>query len=342
MFFTLYALVAVFASVGLEYWVSLLTESDLFYSFFHEFPMFGLVPLLSILVAFWFFYLASVAKSNLSKRFNLALVSSFVLPLMTVVLSWFWMGQFISVVKEIHVTRLPINLFVSYVVPGLYLLTLVVSFLTALLLIRNKDKFLKEEGKSSDVSKRWIMAFFVFLVVPIIGLVSFSYIKTQEKDFHYSTIQSKVNFHVYRPNPSMMGGLENRVYYEIVDGDEGEEVQSGYGFPILHSLAAAPYGHYIYMAQRGVDDSFDLDSYTQKIIEDDKSGTVEKIDSSNVNIDIAKKIAIIHTKDGDIESYLIEMVTDDNVLITISGVWLNAPQDEPLLDELVEFANSLY
>ncbi len=312
------------------------SSDGIYVSFLREFPTFGLVPLMSISASLIFLYLAIKIRSLSKNVFNISLFLVLVIPILTLLLSKVFMAPFINISgADTGTGVLGVNLATSNM-PVFFNLILFFSVLAFLTLLFARKRFTQPSSSLSSRAKKWLLVFTTFIVLPVIGLSAFSYMRSFESDFGYTKMQSEVSFHIYRPDLSNTN-WENRSFYKKINApatNNSDGVQAAFSKPFFESFDASEGTSNIIVIQSKVGPKFDLTSFIAEFIPHGDSN-VEPITTVGHAVSIAKDLAIQHLKTNENDIYWLVFTTDDNVLVVITGVSTD-------LNDLVQFANLLY
>lgn len=291
------------------------------YYFLNEFPLYGLVIMAFSVSACVFLY--NSVKVSSGTRFSLwfGILSLIVIPVSLSYINFklmYSVSEYFTseaIVLKQNAPDIPEG--TSTIVVGvLGEPAFFVSFGTLLFLLITHKKFNFPRIRLSSRSVKILTIFILLFILPTALIVNAGYRKAKKDDFEYSFVSSRVNFHVYRPDPVPLGLVYATNFVSGKDfGGRNDAIHVTYDFA-LDRVPDSVSSRLVVLKQVEVPKNFSIGNYLMS-----ESGTYSTQKQLSLDISNDKNAYLIENKipNGDISKNLI-FLTPDNVLISISTV----------------------
>lgn len=300
---------------------SLSSATGFNYEIFKFFPSFGIFIIFLATTTFCVFYSAIKIKGSSKKGFLLGIISSVLLMIGPLFLTVLMLDPISSLMRESQVLlessgsaltkTLPQNSTLSNIFKAI--ITDFFYIISFILLVVSFNKFHIPDKALSKVSKMFFLLLFLFFFLPMCIFTFSAYWQAFHPNLRYNEMQSKVDFHIYKPKKFP----ESLSYATIYRFNERNLVGKKNVVFVAISAPLTEMGKkkpMITINQVGVEPSFDMLSYLSTV---DTKYIKEVLEFPKT---IDKKAYYTYNPSSPIGLKSIVFETKDHVFISIAGV----------------------
>jgi len=294
--------------------------SGAMYYFLKEFPLYGPVIILFAISASVILYSAFILKTGSRKSFIFGLLCLLIFPTVLSIINYKLMS---SVLKYFSISSVNINSDIPKLPTKAYNIiggilsepAFILSLITLIILLVSYKKFRVQNNKISKKNILTIVLVTIVFIVPSVIAVVSGYSVMRNDDFGYKKVSSKVDFHIYKPDPMPLG----LVYASNFSSDkdlEGEKdaVHVTYDFSLNEAIDIKQ-SRPIVLKQARVSSDFSMENFIKKV-----SGVYGKFEIIDLSLAKNNKAYFVDDSFNAQGSKSVLILTDENVLISISTV----------------------